>query len=107
MSSDLLWRIGVSTCCACKMLVPNSHSPEITRILRSFKFFRMHLPFLLHSINFKVDCCTTVTLSSVFTVILGLDLVLFKFRHGSYFWYFNTCFEWLFYLVADVGEMQF
>ena len=39
--SSTLWCCGLSTCCACKILVHCSNFPKIARTLRSFKFSRM------------------------------------------------------------------
>ena len=57
--------------------------------------FLEHSTFIISN-----ECCTTMNLCSILTVILAPDLVLFKFRHVPLFWHFKT-----FYLVADVGKM--
>ena len=62
----------------------------------------MHLPvFFCIQLTFIIsnDCCTTVILPSVLTIILVPDLVLFKFRHLPNFWYFKNFF-WLAILVG-------
>ena len=97
-----LWRSGLRTCRACNMLIARLNSLEIARILRSFKSSRMHLPvFFCIQLTFIIsnDCCTTVILPSVLTIILVPDLVLFKFRHLPNFWYFKNFF-WLAILVG-------
>ena len=67
---------------------------------RNFRFFCIQLTFIISD-----DCCTTVISSSfILAVILFPDLVVFKFRHVSSFWYFKTFFEWVIYLVANVGS---
>ena len=84
--SSALWRSGLSTCCACKMLVTCSNSPEIAKIwdLLNFRGYTFRFFFCFF--------CTTATLSSVLIIILVPDLALYKFRCVTSFKYFQTFF---------------
>ena len=62
----------------------------------TFCFFSIQVTFINSN-----DWCTTVILSSILTMILVPDLVLFKFRHETYFCYFQTFF-WMAILLGGI-----